>query len=131
MNRVPVLLLIDDDQDDHEIFGLAIQQLPGTYYCEFGNSALEALNKLNSGSVKPDMIFLDLNMPGVNGFECLSQLKEIPSLATIPVIIITTSADMNLRTRASALGVKAFLTKATSIDILSQQLKEIFANYLD
>src|SRR5579863_7137760 len=85
--------LIDDDMDDQEIFKLALEEVDKSILCITANSGIDALQKLKAGNAFiPDFIFLDLNMPRLNGKQTLKQIKANPALHRVPVIIYSSSA---------------------------------------
>ena len=113
---------IDDDQDDIEIFVAAIGYLSDGISCFSFTNASKALQKLVSGELIPDVIFLDLNMPIINGQEFLAILKSSAGLQQIPVIILSTASDSLTARKLKAEGASGFLTKPTSIKDLSHLL---------
>lgn len=120
-------LLIDDDKDDQEIFMLALESMSSWVKGIFANSAKEALNILESaGNLLPDFIFLDLNMPGINGKQCLVELKKIKQVQHIPVYIYSTSSDPRDKIITKELGATGFISKHYSIEELSNELLKVF-----
>ncbi|MGN7821668.1 response regulator [Chitinophaga sp. 22536] len=118
------VLLIDDDVDDRMIFGDVLKELvPDIIYNEAINGE-DALARLEEGLV-PDLIFLDLNMPRVDGKQFLAELRQIEHLRHIPVIIYTTSSHESDKKETRALGASYFITKPNSLHELSQLLKGI------
>ncbi|SKA23089.1 CheY chemotaxis protein or a CheY-like REC (receiver) domain [Chitinophaga eiseniae] len=118
------VLLIDDDIDDRMIFGDVLKELvPDIIYNEAINGE-DALAKLEAGLV-PDLIFLDLNMPRVDGKQFLAELRQIGHLRHIPVIIYTTSSHESDKKETRALGASYFITKPNSLHELNQLLKGI------
>lgn len=81
----------------------------------------EALEKV--GSEKPDLIIMDVMMPELNGLEVLSQIRESPETAELPVIIMTANAQRFTKEEAEAAGVSAFLTKPFSPTQLMLQIQ--------
>ena len=81
------ILLIDDDLDEHEFFINAIKQVGDQYSCTAICCGMEALQAIKSFEVKPDIIFLDLNMPGMNAEDFLFGLEAFAPLHAIPVVI--------------------------------------------
>lgn len=126
LNELKTCFLIDDDPDDQLIFSLALQQVSGSLTCITADSGFEALEKLGQKSFLPDYIFLDLNMPGMNGIECLLRIKGQHHLRNIPVVIYTTSSNQKDILETNALGAYAFITKPNHITDLSQKLHEVF-----
>jgi CheY-like chemotaxis protein len=118
------VLLIDDDVDDRMIFGDVLKELvPDIIYNEAINGE-DALARLEAGLV-PDLIFLDLNMPRVDGKQFLAELRQIEHLRHIPVIIYTTSSHESDKKETRALGASYFITKPNSLHELNQLLKGI------
>jgi DNA-binding response OmpR family regulator len=129
MNKEKICFLIDDDLDDQEIFALALQEVDENFKCLTANSGYEALQKLSfANSVVPDYIFLDLNMPRMNGKECLIEIKKFEKLNKIPVIIYSTSSSQNDIIDAQRLGASNFITKPFSIAELTDKLLDFFKN---
>jgi len=119
-------LLIDDDEDDHDIFKFALSEIDKEIICLTANNCYEGLQKLREAKAAlPDYIFLDLNMPGMNGKECLMQIKNIPALQSIPVIIFSTSSVQADITQAKNLGAFDFISKPPSISGLVNLLRTI------
>jgi CheY-like chemotaxis protein len=106
------ILIVDDDNDDSSLFCEALKEVgPATicYIAEDGNVALE---KLSNREIEcPDIIFLDLNMPVMDGWEFLNRLKSMEKFKDIPVIIHTTSAQRLHKKQAMAMGALCFVTK--------------------
>lgn len=120
-------LIIDDDPDDQEIFALALEEIGPAYHCAFANNATDALAQLQQNAVSPDYIFLDLNMPRINGLQCLAELKRMPSTKAIPVVMYSTSSEHHFSSQAMAAGATAFVSKPSRISDLVQILKDIFS----
>jgi len=77
------------------------------------------------GTEKPQVIFLDINMPGVDGFEVIGFLKREPRLSGVPVIIVTSDDQQETRDRALKSGAAAVVIKPVMIDMLEAALKDI------
>ena len=122
----PRILLIDDDDDDQFIFLAALEDVAPDSQCHVSNSALEAFQYLRAVAETPDMLFVDLNMPLMNGFEFLLILKGDPRFSPIPVIIFSTSDNPEDLERAKGLGAVQFITKTADIQLLKKDLRHIF-----
>jgi CheY-like chemotaxis protein len=72
----------------------------------------------------PRMVFLDINMPGVDGFEVLGYLKREPRLAGSPVIVVTSDDQPETAQRALAGGAEAIIIKPVMIDLLEETLQK-------
>ncbi|MBA3828772.1 MAG: response regulator [Taibaiella sp.] len=112
------ILLIDDDEDDQEIFLSAVAQLSTSAQCMALPDATDALHKLSSKQISPDVIFLDLNMPVMNGQQFLMEIKKRNDLKNIPVIIISTSAHPQTIELTKDMGAIDFITKPPRYDEL-------------
>ena len=126
MQHNPTVFLIDDDSDDQEIFGLAIEKANVSADCVYANDGIQALEKLNGDvTFLPDYIFIDMNMPRMNGQQCLSEIKKIERLKDVPVFMYSTSADPESIAENIQLGAQDFIVKPSSIAELTQILKKI------
>jgi CheY-like chemotaxis protein len=124
MKNQKILMIVDDDKDDRFFFRSAIRKNNPTYECIEAENGDDALKQLRKAKRLPDFIFLDLNMPKMDGRECLEELKKDKDLKQIPVIIYSTSdyeVDINL---TEELGADYFLTKLFDIYPLPEELTE-------
>ena len=119
------ILVVDDDADDQFIFIDAINEIAMDIECLTANNGLEALAHLNDTVPQPSIIFLDLNMPLMNGFECLGRIKNDENLKKIPVVIISTSDSPLDKKRTKELGAEIFLTKTPDFNRLKSTLIDI------
>ncbi|RKN83698.1 response regulator [Ulvibacterium marinum] len=119
-------MIVDDDDDDIDFFCQAIRKIDPTYTCMSATDGEAALQKLqNETNALPDFIFLDLNMPRMDGKTCLRELKKQEKLKDIPVIIYTTSSHPQEREETLQLGAAHFLTKAYSIKMLQEGIRNV------
>ena len=115
MKKNITILLADDDEDDRKLFFEASKEVDNTIRCIGVGSSKEALDYLKNVTNKlPDFIFLDLRMPGLSGQQCLMEIKKDPRLIPIPVIVYTTSKDVNESIALKKLGAAHFMSKPTS-----------------
>ncbi|MCE3280803.1 MAG: response regulator receiver protein [Bacteroidetes bacterium] len=118
--------LIDDDIDDQKIFSIISEEVDNTIKCSFANDGVDAIEKLTTCEVVPDLIFLDVNMPRMDGVECLRKIKKIDRLKNIPVYMYSTTADPTTVTLTKRLGVKDFIVKPNNINELVNILTAIY-----
>jgi len=123
MNPTKSIMLIDDDPDDQLLFRDAVHTVRPDLQCELASSCLEAIKQLEVFS--PDLIFMDLNMPVMNGFDCLVYLKNKSDLRDIPVIIFTTSKNLSDINRTRQLGANWYMTKPDDFNVLCKKLNRI------
>ncbi len=116
--------LIDDDPDDQEIFLSVLDSIDPSVKCLTAMNGQEAIKKLGSAEVKPDLIFLDLNMPLMNGKQFLVARNLLVECRHIPVIILTTSSDRSSMEETRQLGAKDYITKPDKFSAWGQVIKE-------
>jgi CheY-like chemotaxis protein len=122
-------LIADDDSDDADMFCEAISQIAAVMECykaENGREVFELLSEPEIG--KPDIIFLDINMPIMNGWECLTKLKSHSEFSNIPTIMYSTSSAKKDIDQAYRLGASLFLTKPEDFEELCKILKIVATN---
>lgn len=119
------ILLIDDDEDDHDIFKEAVALVRpdvtflGARDGEEGLALLETLNPL------PDYIFLDVNMPRMDGKQFLKAAKAHPAFKNIRVVIYSTSNHKTELGEYFSLGASNFITKPSEFNLLLTYLKSV------
>jgi CheY-like chemotaxis protein len=129
LNNIRTCFLIDDDIDDHEIFAMAIQKVDQKIDLRSATDCLEGLKELqNNISFVPDFIFLDINMPRMNGLQCLPEIKKLPHLKDAKVIMYSTSSDEDIKQTTRRLGADDFIVKPGKISLLVNHLNRIMEN---
>ena len=119
------ILLIEDDIDDQELFISSLEKIDLSVDCKVAGYGQEALGKLTNKEVIPNWIFLDLNMPLMNGHEFLQKMKKDDSLKHIPVFVFTTSSNPRTIEEVIELGARKFITKPNSFSELVLLLRPI------
>jgi CheY-like chemotaxis protein len=119
------IFLVDDDEDDQLFFLEALKEIDDSIQFGFAENGKKALSKLSSMVQLPDLIFMDINMPELNGFECLKELKRCDRLKTVPVIMLSTSISLQDMSYSKELGAEMFYTKPNSYNKLRELLKKI------
>lgn len=115
----PVILAVDDDEDLLALIGRAL----GTEYeVKLAADGGDALT-LASTDPKPDLILLDVDMPGATGFEICQLLKEDPATAHIPVIFLTGKTEPNDQVEGLDLGAVDYLTKPINGRLLMARVR--------
>lgn len=122
------LLLADDDEDDCTFFKEALDELSLPVTLITVNDGVELMNHLTitDSDNLPDLLFLDLNMPRKNGHECLAEIKEIKELKELPVIIFSTSLDMEIVNTMYDKGALYYIRKPGDFS----KLKQVIGNAL-
>ncbi|MEO7311675.1 MAG: response regulator [Chitinophagaceae bacterium] len=128
MKKKMLFLLADDDADDQLLFLEALGEIDTSIECLVALNGEDALQKLKDRRENlPNYIFLDLNMPRMNGLQCLNEIKKMEQLHNIPVIIYTTSAAQRDIDESKKSGAEKFITKPTSFQELKNILHELVA----
>lgn len=127
------ILLVDDDADDRKYFKEALNEIDPAIECAEARDGLQALHVLRNTELSlPDYIFLDLRMPRYNGKQCLLQLKADERLQHIPVIIYTTSKEVEESEELQRLGAVHFISKPNNPEeiyyVISLVLEEQWSN---
>jgi CheY-like chemotaxis protein len=127
MQNFLLTLLIDDDEDDQEIFLMAIRETDPRAQCVFANDGIYALEKLKTDkSFTPSVIFIDMNMPRMNGIQCLSEIKKLSRIQHVPAYIYSTSDEKSIVDECLRLGASGFIKKQITIEELQKQLMSVF-----
>jgi len=105
---------------------MALAEIDQSMFCVTAKNGLEALEKLKSTEFRPDFIFLDLNMPRMNGKQFLREWLRI-SDPTIPVVIYSTSGEDRDVEETKALGAIAFIIKPPRINDLVSSLHKVLS----
>ena len=103
----PTILIVDDEAQNRRL--LAVLLRPEGYHTESAASGEEALNAVAHSA--PDLILLDIMMPGIDGYQVASILKANPSTANIPIIMVTAHGERGARLAGLEAGAEEFLTK--------------------
>ena len=115
------ILQIDDDYDDCEFFEQALRMVSNARYTSV-NNPLDALRKLINREIKPDLIFMDVNMPIMSGPELLSEIKKRDTTKNIPVIMLSTSPLLS-KSQEKILGAKDYLVKPNTFNELKSLIR--------
>ncbi len=119
------IILIDDDEDDREIFLTALGRIESSVTCKTFDSAKMVLDQLIENKITSDLIFLDLNMPIMNGQQFLIEIKKHQVLKNIPIIIFSTTSHIPTVELMKELGAIDFITKPEEFIDLVTILKAI------
>lgn len=121
-------LLVDDSPQDRLLAQEAFESVCPKCTLTCAASGHEALTLFDDPTFEPEVILLDLNMPGINGFEVLKALKNNPRLRRIPVVILSTSNAQQDISQAYTLHASSYLVKSANFAEFLKQV-ETFLNY--
>ena len=117
------IVLIEDNPGDVYLLEKALNHRQITYQLirfEDGEKAMQGLSK--DGTIVPDLVLLDLNLPGPEGFEVLRSIRSRPSLVGVPVGIFTSSDAAKDRHRVSLMGAERYIHKPPMLDDFIDQV---------
>lgn len=122
--RLPIVLVAEDAVADRLLLQEAFQgagEAVDLRLVNDGNELLAYLHRREPWTTArlPDVILLDLNMPGMDGFEALAHIKAHPELRSIPVVVLTTSRNEDDVAKAYAMGANTYVPKPDSFDELA------------
>lgn len=120
-----IILLVDDDEDDQDIFKEAVSMVKPECELRVACDGEHALTKLQEQTQLPDYIFLDVNMPKMDGREFLEQVKSHPVYQHVPVVIYSTSNHTTEMGRYFKMGATNYITKPSEFNLLVAYLKTI------
>lgn len=121
-----VILIVDDDNEDCELFHEAINTIDSAIKCWTARDGRQAIHVLTKELViPPDYIFLDINMPVMNGRDTLMEIKKNTRLRDIPVIMYSTTSDTREIQGYYQLGAYDFLIKPSNFNRLVEALTSI------
>lgn len=121
-NRV---LVIDDDNDDRQFLREAINDLFPNLECISLSNGKEALKFIDENPPPPTYIFLDLNMPYLNGFEFLKEFKKERGNNETSVYVYSTSSNPRDKEKAKTLGADDYIVKFSDLNSLKAKLKNV------
>jgi CheY-like chemotaxis protein len=124
--------LAEDDPDDVELFVEALNAIDNSIDCVAAQNGQELIAKLNSEEFdRPQLIFIDVNMPEMNGWECLQVLKQSEHLKDIPVVMYSTSSLAKNAQMAANFGAFCFYEKPSNFLLLKEFLEILVSTSLD
>ena len=118
------VLLVDDDVADTLLIQRALQRHPHVSNVVTRNSPTRTLMEISAGRLRPALVFLDISMPGIDGFQFLEAMRKLRRMGEVPVVFITSSAfvrDVGRAIRSSACG---YIVKPESFEDLEKQIDQ-------
>ncbi|MBT1688076.1 response regulator [Dawidia soli] len=119
--------LADDDDDDRLLFEDALRELSADTNLIMATDGVDLMEKLEETVPLPCVIFLDINMPRKNGFECLAEMRQIEKFRAIPVVIFSTSNEESTIERTYRQGASFYIHKPRTFDKLKSAIRQIMA----
>lgn len=125
------VLVADDDEDDRLLISETFTDHCKCINLELVEDGAELLDFLKRKDIHPGIIFLDLNMPRVNGIEALEYIKHDEELKDIPVIIFTTTQEQEIIAKTYCMGASSFIKKPTGFERLSYMINIVSAYWCE
>lgn len=120
----PLVLLVEDRVDSRELYA--------QYLTHVGFSVVTAINGLEvirlAQLLRPDIILMDVRLPGIDGLEATADLKQQAELAHIPVVAMTADPSKQMETRCREAGCSSFISKPVLPDEVARHLRAVLAN---
>jgi CheY-like chemotaxis protein len=122
------IFLADDDEDDQFMFQEALREIPAPtnlVTASDGEQLMEVLHSMNDNL--PDVLFLDLNMPRKNGFQCLVEIRQNERFSSLRTIILSTSYEEEVIERLYENGADHYIKKPTEFSDLKMIIERVLA----
>jgi len=114
------IYIADDDFDDVEFFKIALKELSADCTLTVANDGDELVQNLQKSTIPPNIIFLDVNMPKIDGLSVLSVIRQMPYFHSVPVVVYSTSSLDIYVSKAYEKGASLFVVKPYSITTLKE-----------
>jgi len=121
--KTPYILVVDDDDGIKKVIQKALQQLPLEVEIELASDGQEALDKVELRP--PDLVLLDVMMPGMGGFTLCQRLREGLRTAFVPIMMLTADANESNRTKGFLLGTDDYVSKPFSVPDLNARVMRL------
>lgn len=120
------IVLVDDDEDDRQFFIDALKELDMNTSLQVFQNGQDVLDFLSKENVeRPDLVFLDLNMPVMNGFQCLREIRKKSALKELVVAIYSTSSSEKDVEETFVHGANIYINKPNKFDELKKILSQV------
>lgn len=129
MKKLNTIMLIDDDEPTNFLSKMLIEEAHCAEHIQVADSGKMALEYLSNGHSKPDLIFLDINMPAMNGWEFLEKYRELDKSkqGKVVIIMLTTSLNPDDKIKAGQMPeISGFENKPLSSELIQRVLKKYF-----
>ena len=131
MEKPKTIYLADDDADDRFLIKEAMTQVePMVNFVEAENGA-ELLDQIKNPNIPdPSLIVMDMNMPVMNGLETIEAIRTDPKLDDVPAVMISTSSDPVLETKALKSGINTYFIKPSTFKGLIEIVQKLIQKFL-
>jgi len=126
--KIQTIFLVDDDVDDQLLFQEALSETDNSIQFICASNGIDAIEKLTALNNLPCVIFMDVNMPKMNGIDCLKELQKRQNLKNIPVIMYSTSCTLGFQKECFASGAVDYIEKPYDFWQLRNMLQYMLVN---
>jgi CheY-like chemotaxis protein len=123
MNTDLTIFYTDDDQEDLEFFKEIIDTLDVNVNVVTQRNGQQLINALNNPPPTPHVVFLDINMPGMNGFEILKHVRNSLNNKHLPIVMFSTSGDETAIEKSRELGASYYVQKSSAFEQLKKSIE--------
>jgi len=123
MRDKKIILYVEDNYDNRNLVRRVLES--EGYLMEEASNAEGAMEKIQA--VRPSLILMDINMPGIDGYALTARIKQTPGFATVPIVAVTANVMRGDREKSLEAGCDGYIQKPIDIDILSQQIERFLA----
>ena len=116
-----VVMVVEDSSTMRQLICHALRRIDGIVLVEASDGS-DALKKLDE--IKPDLLLTDINMPNMDGFALIGEVRKRPGLDKLPVIVLTTAGALQDQEKAKGLAVSGYVTKPVKPDALVGAVRE-------
>lgn len=127
MKRDLTIFYTDDDVEDLDFFREIVDIIDEDVVVHTHNSGVELMNALDNPPPTPQLMFLDINMPGMTGFDILKKVRESENHRELPIIIFSTSGDDFAVEKSRQLGASMYVQKSSVFDHLKKSIEHALA----
>jgi DNA-binding response OmpR family regulator len=120
---------VDDDPDDREMFCRAITKIDPDIACIQIESGEEAVEVLSKSDFSPEFIFMDINMPRMNGYECVREIYQCANLRDTTIVMFSSSFNPRDQVDFGVMGLK-YLLKTSNLSALGESIKKMIQSKL-
>lgn len=122
------ILLVEDDADDRMLFIDALNELASDVYLRTVSHCDDGIDSIiPPHDTLPDLVVMDINLPGKNGLECLEDIRNHARLKLLPVVILSTDTDVEVIKDAYRRGATFYISKPNSFQVLKQEIKKLIS----
>jgi len=125
------ILLVEDSTDDQELISRALKRANVANPIVIANDGQEALYFLQGvGKPLPALVLLDLKLPRINGFEVLAKVRADPRTRNLPVVVLSSSSEMEDINDSYDIGANSYIRKPVSIAQFNEAIAQVVTYWL-